>query len=262
MAVYLALTNDPLANTGAYIWNNMSELGETITPVDETGAATTHSISWPSTPDWPNVGELAGLSASGDAAWADDDRGAFESAWTNDGTALHTITISGLDDAKVYFVEGFGSRVDGRDTQMSVNGSAVQIIPNGDGAGGPNLTETALFTNISPVSGQITIDWGGTDNWGYLNTVRYGEFTPAASISITQTSLTPGGTISGSYSNFDVVPTSPLLITDKNANSITVAVNITDNGDGTGTFSGTMPADPTSGSLDNLLYGDVTVELT
>lgn len=88
-----------------------------------------------------------------------------------------------------------------------------------------------------------------------------GDLIPPPSVTITQTELTPGGTISGSYSNYATVPTT-LTVSD-GTNTITIASpTINDNGDGTGTFSGTMPALPTSGTANLILFGNVTVELS
>lgn len=85
---------------------------------------------------------------------------------------------------------------------------------------------------------------------------------PEPTLTVTQTELTPGGTISGSYSNYATVPTT-LTVSD-GANTITIASpTISDNGDGTGTFSGTMPSLPTSGSVAGIQFTTVaTVELT
>lgn len=84
--------------------------------------------------------------------------------------------------------------------------------------------------------------------------------TPA--LTVTQTELTPGGTISGSYSNYATVPTT-LTVSD-GTNTITIASpTINDNGDGTGTFSGTMPSLPSSGTASLIQFtNSATVELS
>lgn len=82
-------------------------------------------------------------------------------------------------------------------------------------------------------------------------------------VSLASGTIQPGGSFTLEYSNFEGVPTSPVTITDSNSNTITVTVTVDDNGDGTGTATGTMPSLPTgSSSVDGLLFGDVTVELT
>lgn len=84
-----------------------------------------------------------------------------------------------------------------------------------------------------------------------------------ASVTIDQSELIPGQTISGSYSGFvpGTPPTSPISISD-GTNSITVAITPTDGGSGSGTFTGTMPTLPTAGNTANFLkFGNVTVTL-
>lgn len=87
--------------------------------------------------------------------------------------------------------------------------------------------------------------------------------TPAISLS---ENLRPNTQFTINYVRFNAIPTSPVTLTDSNANSITVPVTITntDNGDGThqGTAVGTYPALPLSGSQGGLLFGSVTVALS
>lgn len=74
--------------------------------------------------------------------------------------------------------------------------------------------------------------------------------------------LQPGASFTLTASNFDSAPVSPATITDSNGNSITVAVSITDNGGGSYTATGTMPALPSSGTATGLLFGTVTIDLS
>ena len=78
--------------------------------------------------------------------------------------------------------------------------------------------------------------------------------TTAGTIAIDTDTLTAGAAFTGTYSGIASIA-SPITIQDSNSNQITVA--ITDNLDGT--FSGTMPALPSSGSASSLLFGSVTV---
>jgi hypothetical protein len=183
MAVYLACNknNRLVANTGAYTWNNHFETGATALALnDETGAATGHTLDYAATNGgvWATVTELNGLTLTGSAAWAGDDVNASKSAFIQDNTALHIKTISGLNNSNPHFVQAFCSRTDGRFTRMQVNGGAFQQLNNGNGAGGPNTSETLLFTGVFPIAGQITIAWGGVSDVGYLNALRYGEEAP------------------------------------------------------------------------------------
>lgn len=84
-------------------------------------------------------------------------------------------------------------------------------------------------------------------------------------ITIDQASIEPGGTVSGSYSGFQIgtPPTTPLSISD-GTNTVSAAVTITPTNpdDGTGTFTGTVPGLPgagTSGSF--VLFGNITATL-
>lgn len=116
----------------------------------------------------------------------------------------------------------------------------------------PVLDETTASNHFVGTAGFST---DGSD-W-----VQFGS-DPA--VVIDQATLSPGGTISGTYSNFTpgVAPTSPLTLTDSNSNTLSVAVTVNDNASGGGTFSGTLPALPSAGNSGNfLLFGNVTATL-
>lgn len=84
-------------------------------------------------------------------------------------------------------------------------------------------------------------------------------------ITIDQSIVVPGGTISGTYSGFTpgTPPTTPIVLSD-GTNSLNVAVTITpaNPDDGTGTFTGTVPSLPPAGNSGNfLLFGNITATL-
>ena len=87
-----------------------------------------------------------------------------------------------------------------------------------------------------------------------------------ATWAIITNSRTYGASFTLTYSNYDAIPVSPVTITDSNANSITVAVTISDTVDGNskhnGTATGTFPALTSSGSVAGLRFGTVTMELS
>lgn len=113
---------------------------------------------------------------------------------------------------------------------------------------------TDQFTNYA--GGDYTTASGST-----MQTNGIGIIGNVPTITIDQASLTPGATISGTYTNFGVTPTSPLVLTDSNSNSINVAVTITGTNP-SGTFTGTMPSLPSTGNTANfLLFGTVSVAL-
>ncbi|QDP66617.1 MAG: hypothetical protein Tp1111DCM1126091_123 [Prokaryotic dsDNA virus sp.] len=137
----------------------------------------------------------------------------------------------------------------------------------GDFAAGnpPSVTVTATDSSKSSKPIGLAQFWAGQTNVYKVGVGTGADSAPTAptgpTLTVTQTELTPGGTISGSYSNYATVPTT-LTVSD-GTNTITIPTpTISDNGDGTGTFSGTMPGLPTSGTANLVLFGDVTVELT
>lgn len=150
-------------------------------------------------------------------------------------------------------IDGYNSGDNGAHPTISTNYEVVKI--------------DALASNSE--STQFTVDYAssGTSTAGARMNIGYAlvfdEIAVSPTVTINESNLEPGGTISGSYSNFTAgtPPTSPLTVSD-GTNSITVAVTVTDNGDGTGTFTGTMPSLPAAGnSASFVLFGNVTVTL-
>lgn len=114
----------------------------------------------------------------------------------------------------------------GRATRWRVNGT-TQDLASDNGSGIANASNTVLFTDVSPISGVITIGWSKAPGTGDApaNAVRIIE-NAGPSVSITGP-LQPGEVISGSYSDFTSAPTA-LTLTDSNGNSISSASEITD----------------------------------
>lgn len=113
---------------------------------------------------------------------------------------------------------------------------------------------TDQFTDYA--SGDYSTASGST-----MSTNGIGIILSNPTITIDQASLTPGATISGTYSNFASTPTSPAVLTDSNSNTLNVTVTVTGTSSA-GTFSGTMPSLPTTGNTSNfLLFGTVNVAL-
>jgi hypothetical protein len=78
--------------------------------------------------------------------------------------------------------------------------------------------------------------------------------TSAGSIAITGGTLTAGSAFAGTYSGIASLAT-PITLTDSGGNTLNVA--IVDGG--SGNFTGTMPALPSSGSSSSLIFGNVTI---
>jgi len=124
-----------------------------------------------------------------------------------------------------------------------------------------------LLNDSTSVTTTITYPNDDTDTTGNKAAVSIAILLSEVSntaLTIDQAVIVPGGTISGSYSGFTpgTAPTSPLVLTD-GTNSLDVTITIDDSaGDGTGTFTGTVPNLPSAGSSGNfLLFGNVTATL-
>ena len=210
-----------------------------------------------------STGTLENTVPTGDAAWADDGS-ANKVGITGhqvQGATIAIILLSDLDNSRLYSLDFFCNNPSGRFTKIGVNGGDRLSSPTGI-----NTTETVTFTDIAPSSGQITveIERDGISFASYVSALKLVEQSTVPTITMDQTELTPGTTISGSYVNFLGVPANPsdLSLTDINGNGITVSVAVTDNTGGAGTFTGTMPALPTGGATTaGLLFGIVTIGL-
>lgn len=142
---------------------------------------------------------------------------------------------------------------------LSTGANPSTIETTGRFAYYPMIDDSLVNAWDSTPGSALTVN-GTVPNDNADNPTVDGAVVPS-SLTVTQTELTPGGTISGSYSNYATVPTT-LTVSD-GTNTITIgSPTINDNGDGTGTFSGTMPTLPTSGTANLVLFGNVTVELT
>jgi len=265
MAIYIAFQGGTaLSDTGPYKYQNVrvSTIPVDQALNDESNSATPFTLSAVGFEEWPDYGGPTAL--SGDAAWADTDVGALtDAAYTS--SAIYgdsSVTIKGLSQGSTYWFEFFSSNpVTDRILHLKINGGAEYSQDQPGGVS--NDSETILVTGVVPdVNGEATIDIRSNSPGNvYLPLMRFAEEVPVPEITVDQAELVPGGTISGSYSNYDTVPTT-LTVSD-GANTVTIASpTINDNGDGTGTFSGTMPSLPSSGTANLVLFGDVTVELS
>lgn len=126
--------------------------------------------------------------------------------------------------------------------------------------GRADIASSALSPDVAPPA---TLGAATFANFWYAFRLDYSS---GPAIEITSGDLQPGGNFTIEYSGFATAPVSPVNLTDSNDNIITVAVTVDDTETGgthSGTATGTMPNLPTgSSSVDGLLFGDVTVELT
>ena len=117
-----------------------------------------------------------------------------------------------------------------------------------------SLNESCTLT-FSGMSG----GGGGTIDRVTMVAVRVPAGVVPPSLTVTQSELNPGGTISGTYSDYGTVPTT-LTLSD-GTNTLTIPAPTID--DGAKTFSGTVPALPSSGTAAYIQFlENATVELT
>lgn len=155
--------------------------------------------------------------------------------------------------------QGITGDVTGSNQASSVNWRVNKIDSLASGS------ESTQFTVDYPSSGSSSA--GARVNQAYA--LIFDEVASNPVVTVDQANIEPGGVISGTYSNFSTgtPPTSPISISD-GTNSITVPVVISDNGDGTGTYTtvgagtGALPSLPSAGSsISFVLFGNVTVTL-
>lgn len=254
---YLAFQGTAPLNTNK-TWNDIQTTASGLSLLGEAGGATGWSLTAALVSGAIETGGSI-TTGTGDAAWVDEEDILQWGHYKNSTTEWASYTISGLSGADLYDFECICSAGFNRFTDVRVNGGTIQTQDSN-----VNDSQTLLFSDIAPASGVITVEFrqaAESSGSAYINAARLISKSPVPTLTLDQTELTPGGTISGSYSNFTGVPTSPLTLTDSNANSITVAVTVTDGGAGSGTFTGTLPTLPASGSQAGLLFGTVTVEI-
>ncbi len=259
--VYLNANSDETPANTSVQWNNIggSESGTAL--VDSANDATTWTVNT-SFPVWNNV-DITGISpTTGDAAWIDETAVLQDGGYATSQVTYETITVNVPDDATAYNIDFFGAvnaASGNRTLEVRVNGGTAQTLITGG-----NSSNILSFSNVANNSGVLLIEIrraAGISGNSYFQAVRVAEFAPAPSLSI-DTTLEPGGAFVLTYSDYPGVPVSPITIIDAQGNEDTVAVTVSDNGDGSGTASGTMPALPSSGSEQSVLFGAVTVRLS
>lgn len=150
-------------------------------------------------------------------------------------TATRTLTIQGLDNAKLYDISLFPSRLnnDGQVTTFTIGGSTVSV------ASFQNYANTGTFTSITPTANKIIVTIGQTLLYNYLNAVVITEKTggtptnqspdanagtdqtitlPTATASLTGSGTDPDGTIA-SYAWSQVSGTSATITSPSSAST-------------------------------------------
>lgn len=164
------------------------------------------------------------------------------------------------ESIEVSFV-GHSSTQATRDAQIVVNGNTYVYDSNGT-----NTPEPALvFTEAADVNGTLSLSFSSVlnpvENY-YMSAIQLETGATPTAVATLDAPLVYGSAFSGTYSNYTGVPTGPVTVTDSQSNELSIAVTINDNGDGTGTFSGTFPSLPAAGNdAPALLTGDITLNL-
>jgi hypothetical protein len=194
------------------------------------------------------------VQSSGDAAWAIGDV-SREGHYVSSGVSPALLDIKGFTPGESIRVTCY-SRYDtsqGRISRWIVNGSAPQDLACYDTAAGtPNLSSVVVFDAVADGSGVITVSHSNAPTGsltGRSTGLKIEQIAgaPSPAITLTQTEITPGGTISGSYANWGgTAPTKLEGIRGANVIDSATAGGITGlviTGDGTsGTFTATTPA--------------------
>ncbi len=249
------LVNCRSASTAAAPWKNF--LITHTSPIDISGDGT-WTVNYVSGFE-PVFGSdlLGGWPTSGDAAWVNDENAA-KSGHRCESGRWNQILITGPANT-AFDLDTYAYGPSGRIIEIRLNGGASQSVD----VGTPN--HIMSFTGTTDGNGEALLEYReGTGSSGlpYLNTFRIEPSAAAVpSISITG-DLQPGQSFTVTYADFSGVPGNSLTLTDGGGNTLTLPVTITDNGDGTGTADGTMPALP---AVDNnqpgLLLGTLSADL-
>lgn len=166
MNINLYANNDPYNNAAWNDWNIIplqTKSGLTFTD----GSSSTISLSLSAQSDYKDNGQTySGFTMCPDKV------GRYASQYT--GT--RTLTISGLDNARLYDISLYASRINVAYSNVFTIGSASITI-----AVGNNKSNAASFSNITPINGAIVItiaNAAGTD-YNYLNGFTLIEKTPS-----------------------------------------------------------------------------------
>ncbi len=167
---YIAFQHESFVPANTFkTWTVYPDAGGLVPIVDEDNSATPFSIE--ETTGTTFTGEFGpDAVGTGDASWVDESVISQYNRLTASG-GFNTYDITGLNDAKTYTLTVFSTSISSdRTTEFSIDGfTTVESVPSVVSSV-PNTTEVALFSSVSPDSGQITlsvrdsIDWFGIIN--------------------------------------------------------------------------------------------------
>ncbi|MBN8676563.1 MAG: hypothetical protein J0L56_20740, partial [Chitinophagales bacterium] len=177
------------AGTGWYNWNVQTSLTTPTLPYSNglastvTAALSAHTnigdngTGYPTTMCPPEVGRYASYNTN----------------------ASRTLTISGLDNSKLYDFEAYASRIGGNQTRFTTGSNTVTITTD------RNYANKAIFTNLAPSAGRIVINIERITTYTYINGFKLTEITSGSS------SNTPPVSVPGS-NQFISLPTSQVTL--------------------------------------------------
>lgn len=256
---YLALQKSGSEAAGTK-WNNVLNDTTLRNLTDDVGAALSWTAQYTVTPAGAIDGNTANSVGSGDASWVDEAIVTYSGHYVGTAWANLRINVGAGEAGNDFLVVLFPSHPAARGIDMRVNAGTIQSHSGVES----NLTTVYMFSVQPDGSGNIDIEFRSFPSGGsaYMRAAYVQKVIQSPTV-VLDSDLSPGAAMSGSYSNFTGDPTT-LTITDSNGNSVSSSSEITDLAIDTGaqTFTFTMPALPSSGSQNGILFGSVTVELT
>lgn len=209
------------------------------------------------------TGYLGGVVGSGSAAWVNRQTALSTGVGVNKSVGWYSTKFQQLDTAKQYKIDLFGSiDASGRILEARVNGGTSQTLTCTN-----NVSSTLVFDNISPSgSGEILLELKAADasaGFAYINAIRITELDSVTQdFTVNETTIRPGGTISGVYAGWPSAPTGSVKITDAAGNFITLTATVI-GGAGSGTWSATLPSLPAAGNdIAYLKFGATTISFS
>jgi hypothetical protein len=238
-------------------WNIIKANTAPKAVVDENNSSSALTVSVPGITLFSNAVTLAAFPWTGDGSWYDEN--VNDPVWVNNATFFPISTVAGLDAAKSYFIDVFGYHQDGvRTVELNINGGTAQGYSLSSGT----VVDDSTFSVSGITSATLNARQNG-GSAGYVLGFRVREAITPPSITLTQTEITPNGTISGSYANWG--GTAPTKLEGiRGANTIGSdtgeITGFTATGDGTsGTFTATIADLPASTSTQYLRFSDTGI---
>lgn len=209
---------------------------------------------------------------SGDAAWVSPSTHFADGLRLSTVDGWHDIVISGLG-TQPHTVElfGWGIGADGRAIHGRVNGGTSQIL-NVSANTQAESANIIRFENVVPVSGAITIGiarHSSSIGNAYFHAGRIFPYVAPTTMTVETDDgvLMAGNAFSILCEEFAAAPdgatfTVNTLVDGVTTRSDVIGATVTNNGDGTYTLTGTMPALPASGSTTGPRFTDAPAGIT